>query len=409
LLIRTLLVDDDAYLRGLMKKMLVHLEVQVVAEFGNGAGALAWLKQQDKQPDIVICDLNMPEMDGVEFLRHLAALGFQGGVGLISGTGHHILSTADHLGRTLGLVMLGGLVKPFKGDALATMIKQFCSILPVQATQPSYSLSEDELRQCIASGWVVIECQPQVSVQERKLQGVEVLVRIQHPEYGLLPPASFIDVAESSGMIVDITEAAFKPAVYWCDHWNKAGQSIKVSVNISMGDFKTLDLPEKLARWALERHVDHQQMVIELTETRLVENLSQSLDITTRLRIKGFGLSIDDFGTGYSTLNKLKHFPFTELKIDREFVNGAEHNPVTRAILESSVHLAKALNLTIVAEGADSQQDWDFVASLGVDLVQGFFVSRPMPPDQVVAWKKAWEGSASAETTGAGHVAAEDN
>lgn len=391
-MIRTLLIDDDADLRGLMIQMLAHLNLIVVTGVGDGFQALAWLERQDVSPDIIFCDLGMPKMDGIEFLRHLAVRGYGGHIVLISGIDQDIIKAAEHLGRELGLTITGVLEKPFKQSDLAAMIERCGGAAPAARTAAQrIELSPNELREAIRGGWIGIVCQPQVCIRERRLVGVEVLVRMNHPEYGLLQPASFIEVAEASGMMMDITEAAFRQAVRWCGRWNAEDQSITVSVNVSMGNCDMLDLPERLTGWALEHEIDHGQMVIELTETRLVENLTLSLDVVSRLRLKGFGLSIDDFGTGYSTLNKLKQFPFTELKIDREFVDGAVHDPVTRTILEASVSLAKALKLTVVAEGVDGQQDWDFVAALGVDMVQGFFVSRPMPPEQVLAWKRAWE------------------
>ena len=108
------------------------------------------------------------------------------------------------------------------------------------------------------------------------------------------------------------------------------------------------------------------------------------------ITLKGIALSIDDFGTGHSSLEQLKRIPFTELKIDRAFVNGAQHNETARSILESSVVLAQRLGMTVVAEGVETEEDWDLVASLGVDLVQGYFVSRPLPPDDLPAWLAGW-------------------
>jgi EAL domain-containing protein (putative c-di-GMP-specific phosphodiesterase class I) len=135
-------------------------------------------------------------------------------------------------------------------------------------------------------------------------------------------------------------------------------------------------------------------VVLELTETRLMTDAIKCLETLTRLRLKGFELSIDDFGTGHSSLAQLQRIPFTELKVDRAFVHGASRDEVARSILDSSLSLARRLGLRTVAEGAETQEDWDLVAALGVDLVQGYFVSRPLPGDRVPAWFEAWNNRA---------------
>jgi EAL domain-containing protein (putative c-di-GMP-specific phosphodiesterase class I) len=133
-------------------------------------------------------------------------------------------------------------------------------------------------------------------------------------------------------------------------------------------------------------------VVLEVTESRLMADIVKPLEVLTRLRLKGLELSIDDFGTGASSLEQLKRIPFNELKIDRAFVNGASRDDTARSILESSVALAKKLDLSTVAEGVEDQADWDLVASLGVDLVQGYFVCRPLPGPDLMDWLSEWRG-----------------
>ena len=133
------------------------------------------------------------------------------------------------------------------------------------------------------------------------------------------------------------------------------------------------------------------RVILEMTESRLMSNIATSLEIVTRLRLKGFGLSIDDFGTGYSSMEKVKQLPFTELKVDRTFVCGAARDSVARAILESSVQMGHALGMSVIAEGAETQEDWDLLATVGCDEVQGYFVAMPMPAEEFIAWKTRWE------------------
>ncbi len=135
-------------------------------------------------------------------------------------------------------------------------------------------------------------------------------------------------------------------------------------------------------------------MVLEVTESRISDNPTALLDITTRLRLKRFELSIDDFGTGYSSLQQLQRLPFTELKIDGAFVTGASQDAIARSILESSIDLARKLGMKIVVEGVETRADWDLVKSLGCDLAQGYFIARPMPGNELKAWLEEWERQA---------------
>jgi EAL domain-containing protein (putative c-di-GMP-specific phosphodiesterase class I) len=173
--------------------------------------------------------------------------------------------------------------------------------------------------------------------------------------------------------------------------WYNQGHQLKLAVNVSMDNLNQLNLPEEFEAIVQAVGVRPSQFILELTETRLMENLTVSLEILTRLRLKGFGLSIDDFGTGFSTMENLKQLPFTELKVDRAFVNGAVQDEAARAILSSSIQLGKIFHLNLVAEGVETQQDWDLIAESGCDEIQGYFIAQPMPPDQFIEWKIEWE------------------
>jgi EAL domain-containing protein (putative c-di-GMP-specific phosphodiesterase class I) len=183
----------------------------------------------------------------------------------------------------------------------------------------------------------------------------------------------------------------FTKAMGHLGEWTRQGHALQVSVNISADNLNHFDLPDVLADIARKAGVDPSQVELEITESRLMNNLSTSLEIITRMRLIGFGLSIDDFGTGYSSMEKLKQMPFSELKVDRAFVFGATSDPVARAIFESSVKLGHALNMQVVAEGAETQADWDLTATLCCDQLQGYVVAKPMPAGEFINWKTGWE------------------
>ena len=174
--------------------------------------------------------------------------------------------------------------------------------------------------------------------------------------------------------------------------WLAQGITMKVSVNISVNSFTLPDFTDFLIETAQNEGMDLANVVLEVTETQVMDNALGILETLMRLRMKRFALSIDDFGTGNASMEQLKRIPFSELKIDRAFVYGAAQNAGARAILESSVTLAKSLKMDIVAEGAESREDWDLLASLGVHTVQGFYCAKPMKNEDLLAFLDTWTG-----------------
>jgi EAL domain-containing protein (putative c-di-GMP-specific phosphodiesterase class I) len=173
--------------------------------------------------------------------------------------------------------------------------------------------------------------------------------------------------------------------------WQDAGLHLHVAVNVSMNNLGSLEFPDFVARAALNAGVQPASVVLEVTESRLMKNPLEALDILTRLRLKRIGLSIDDFGTGHSSLAQLRDIPFDELKIDRSFVHGAWRDSSLRAIFDASLGMAKQLGMKTVAEGVEDRDDWDFLRATGCDMAQGYFIARPMPADDLPAWIQAWE------------------
>ncbi|NNF16704.1 MAG: EAL domain-containing protein, partial [Gammaproteobacteria bacterium] len=222
------------------------------------------------------------------------------------------------------------------------------------------------------------------------LVSVEALVRWQHPDYGLLPPASFVGLAEKTGLISPLTEAVVEKSFEHAAVWHNDGIPLKVAINVSGASLADLTLPDKLTGTANKFSLAPENIVVEITESWVAKNSIDALDILTRLRMKGFSLSIDDFGTGYSTMLKLKQIPFSELKLDQSIIRGAATDEESRAIVETSIELGHRLGLHLVAEGVEKQDDWDLISELGCNEGQGFFIARPMKPLDLPDWLQRW-------------------
>jgi EAL domain-containing protein (putative c-di-GMP-specific phosphodiesterase class I) len=183
-------------------------------------------------------------------------------------------------------------------------------------------------------------------------------------------------------------------AAAFCSTWRLAGLEATVSVNLSLNSLTDIQLAERVTELVVSQNLEPRQMVLELTESAATTDVGKALENLARLRMKGFGLSIDDYGTGYSSMQQLTRIAFTELKIDQSFVTNAAKQESAKVILESSLDMAKKLNITAVAEGVETQADWNLLRQLGCSLAQGYFIARPMEARAYLKWVRGWKQSA---------------
>lgn len=388
--IRILLLDDEPFMLKLLGRLLENLGFTALSPYTSGAAALAALAGPSGRPDLILLDLNMPEMDGIEFVRHLVEQRYEGSLVLISGEDERMLQAASKLVQAHKIKMLGHLQKPVSPEALAALLEQWTppAIGRLRTAKAEYDV--EAVRAAIANGELVNYYQPKVAVADGRVVGVETLVRWRHPVDGMVFPDQFIGVAEASGLIDDLTRVVLSAALDQMRAWRDAGLDLRVAVNVSMDNLSGLGFADFVTAAAVTARVPPAEIVLEVTESRLMADLRVPLEILTRLRLKRFRLSIDDFGTGHSSLAQLRDIPFDELKIDRSFVHGAATNATLCAILESNLNLARHLGIEVVAEGVEDQADWDFLRRSGCDLAQGYFIARPMPAAEVPGWMETW-------------------
>ncbi|QLG88936.1 PAS domain S-box protein [Chitinibacter bivalviorum] len=389
-----MLIDDDEFTLDLLTQHLSDLRLTQVSSYLNAHTALAKLAAGVKA-DWILCDLQMPDMDGIAFLRQLGVLHFQGQVAILSGMDNQVLKATEKLAQSYALNIHGALSKPVKKSDLARLLGEQALQTPAQAPAssklPNDSLDIAELQHGLAHGAIELYYQPKVSTSNHTVIGAECLARWRHPTRGLLGPALFVPAIETLGLVDELTFIVLRQAVQQLKQWQEMGEYFKLSVNVSMDNLYRLELPELFTEILNQYGVAAESITLEITETQLSHDYVLSLDILTRLRIKGFGLSIDDFGTGFSTMEHLMQTPFTELKIDRAFVRGASTDKSAQTILEHSVMLGSKFALNLVAEGVETQDDWNMVVAAGCHEVQGYLVSRPMPASEFIAWKQQWE------------------
>ena len=389
--VKILVLDDDPFMLKLLSRMLATLGYTSVSTCDNGHDALELIDSPNGCPNLILLDINMPEMDGLEFMRHLVERRYIGCVILVSGEDERTRQAAEKLARAHKIAVLGHLQKPVSPEGLAELIGKW---EPPKQSNPRVArkiYTADEVRAAIANGELINYYQPKVDTATGRVVGVEALVRWSHPQDGMVFPDQFIGVAEAHYLIDDLTRVVLTGALAQAKFWQEAGLMLQVAVNLSMDNLDSLDFLDLVVGLTSKAGVQPQMVELEVTESRLMEDLRTPLEILTRLRLKHFRLSIDDFGTGNSSLVQLRDLPFDELKIDQSFVHGAWNNEKLRAMFDSSLGLAKQLGMEVVAEGVEDQADWDFVRKAGCDIAQGYFIAKPMPAADLPGWIQSWQ------------------
>lgn len=376
--LRIMLVDDDSGILVLLSRILEKMGYRKLVTFNSGQLALEYLKTNKDNIDIIMSDLNMPEMSGVKLLRHISEQNYSGGIILVSAEDERVLETAKYLAKALSLNILGYLSKPLNKEVLQLLLLKYSQQDIEISNSFEETISEKELRSGIDEDRLLMAFQPKISLATNQIEGVEALARWNHHTRGLLYPYTFIPLAESCHLIHELTFDVYRKSLSQLKIWMESDYSLKMSINISVNSFSKEGCADFLIKTAEEYNIEPALIILEITENQIMENSLDCVEVLMQLRMQNFGLSIDDFGTGHSSMAQLKNIPFTELKIDRSFVDGADENSSSRSIIESSVDLAKKLKMKTVAEGVETKEEMALVKALGCDQVQGYFVAKPM-------------------------------
>ena len=401
---RLFIVDDDTQLCELLEDYTK--DCFNVFTFQS---AITFLETTLSNQDIIILDLKMPDMDGIEVIRNLSRINKECAVILMSGYDESVLHSARQLAQEYGLNIITDLPKPLDLKLLKNLLLGLKTVdssmlvidedindidkrefIESDLSAVKFIPSVKDLRKAIHKNQLTLFYQPQVNFNDGSLAGVEALVRWEHPTHGLICPDDFIYLAESSGLIEQLTEQVIHLAIKQSQEWQKQNLQIKISVNISAQNITSLALPEHLTHLVNESEIDPSMLMLEVTETELMTELTTSLDILTRLRLKGFKLSIDDFGTGYSSLSQLHRAPFTELKIDKSFSMTMVSNSESKAIVETCILLGHNLKMSVIAEGVENKEIWNLLKTMGCDKAQGYFLAKPLPITQFDQWLKEY-------------------
>ncbi|MES2257706.1 MAG: EAL domain-containing protein [Pseudomonadota bacterium] len=384
-----MVVEDSGVQRAHLVDLLRSMEFGAVLEACDGNDALRVLALHGNKPvGLVLTDIDMPGMDGIELIRCLAERRLTDNLIVTSARDPRLLEIVESMASDdARLHLLGTLIKPVRlPDLEQLMLRAGRPAVAAVPLKPSQNLQQIE--QALHAGQFLPYFQPKVAMDSGAVKGAEVLARWRHPEHGMIPPDQFIPVLEGTPLMAPFTLAMVEQALGQSEAWRRAMPGFTLSLNLSADNLADSDFLNRLAEVVSAHGLPPQAIIWEVTETMVMSNLSQSLGNLARLRLKGFGLAMDDYGIGFSSMQQLSRCPFTELKVDRVFVDGAALRPNRRVILESAIEMGHKLNITLVAEGVESVADWQLLRTLGCDLAQGYLVARPMPGADMLNWIK---------------------
>lgn len=342
----------------------------------------------ENSPNIIVLDLVMPNMDGIEVLRMLSDKKIDSGIILSSGFDQRVLKSAAMLANELGLNILGLLNKPFRLDEIKALLEKQQLFSPSKNSS-SFQVDLEKIDVAIKQNQFQVYFQPKINLATGNIVGCEALTRWIHPEAGMIPPINFIPFAEQSGQINEITRIVIEQGLEMLNNLDSVGYKLRLAINVPANLLVDIGFTDKLMEKLNNSNIDADAIIIEVTESDVMNELSSGLDVVTRLRMKGVHLSIDDFGTGHSSMERLATIPFTELKLDKSFIDALTDDS-TRKIIISSIKLGHELGMSVIAEGVEDIETYQDLQSLGCDEVQGYFIAKPMPPHEFIEWLKAF-------------------
>lgn len=369
--ISCLVVDDDPMFNLVAEGVLKSLTAGRVVTAANGRDGLVALSRGEPF-DFVFLDLNMPDLDGLAFLRAASEIGFKGRVVISSGEDRAILQSAEVLGRMLGVSIAGALRKPLQMlevKAILELGRRFASVAssagPIRLLDDNYDLTP--------------YYQAQFDLASGKIEGVEALIRIRTSDGQMHGPAKLFDSLRDGQHLTAVSLRIASHVLKDVSCWRPLGINQAVSINF---DASVLEQPQSVSdiiHSVRSAGIDPKTLCLEVTEKTLPKNLSRLIESLARLRMAGFGLALDDYGTGASNFELLRQCPFSELKFDRSIIAGSVRDPITRRFVLSSSDLARDLGLLTVAEGVEDHAELGVALEAGIDRVQGFLFSRPEP------------------------------
>jgi EAL domain-containing protein (putative c-di-GMP-specific phosphodiesterase class I) len=364
--IRVVVIDDhEMILQSLVRLLRDDAQIAVV---GTALTAEQGIRvTQEEQPDIVIIDYSLTDMDAPDAINILRMVHPEVKVITFSGAGRPGALYASMRAGSSGWVNKTRAIQDLRS-----------AVLNVAAGRP---VSNEDIESLPELDQLVLHYQPIVALETGQVVGFEALVRWQHPKRGLLHPIAFLPLAEATGFIVEIDRWVWERAAHQLREWQKRFPStprLFMSVNMSVADLSDPDLVESISGIVRDAGIDPPDLVLEMTESVLLEDTAQTAAFLRKLKDLGIGLALDDFGTAFSSLSYVRRFPFDRLKLDISFTSEIPHSTRSMLLVEEICHLSTSMMMKSIAEGIERQEQADALRAVGCDCGQGYLFSRPL-------------------------------
>ena len=386
-----LVAEADTAQRRSLVELLGQLGASQVTDVPDGHFAMQSLDPAlGPAVHIAIIDLALPGMDGLELIRNLGTAGSPVRLIVTGAQPAGLLFSVETLAQAYGMDLLGTISKPVTAAKLKSLLDNYAPVSRQDARPEGPRFSFQEIGIGLQKRQFEPFFQPKIELATGQVKGLEAFARWRHPEHGVLGPNAFIDALVESGRVDFLDWSMIEMSVQQCRVFHDQGIPISISLNIAP---ETLGHPNFVRQitGCLGRHKLMPDYVsFEISESAVLNTDPHFIERLVRLRMMGFGLAIDDYGTGRSNLQLLARIPFSELKIDRSFVDGASKRRPLGTVLRSCLGLAHSLDRMSVAVGVETRQDWDFLQDLGCTYAQGYHIANPMEAAAFPGWLEDW-------------------
>ncbi|MDJ0612364.1 MAG: EAL domain-containing response regulator [Rhizobiaceae bacterium] len=376
-----LIVDDDPTQITLLTSYFIAMGARKVDGATNAAEAVSKLLEHGPDIDLIVTDLQMPKMDGLEFMRNIKDTEFAGKFAIVSGVKADLIGHAARLAKMHSLDFIGQIKKPITKDSLDAVFLKEHGDKDKPTSERGSVITQDAFSLAMRTGEIIAHYQPKVSVKTGKIEGAEALARWIRSDGTMVPPEDFVRFASNAGRMNELTfhlfDTVLKDLPRFVDHCPE----LKVAINLDAENIRNRALPDQFFDRMNMRGIKPKNLSFEVTESNILDLDVTTLEVLSRLRVFDFDVAVDDFGTGSSNIQTLRDFPYSELKIDKTFISDAITNAFSKETVKAAVGLARQLDMNIVAEGVEDIATWEMIQELGVDQAQGFLVSKAMPRD----------------------------
>lgn len=384
-----LIVDDDPIFLDVTCHVLASLGVSSVSTASDGEEAIIELESAGKPFGLIILDLNMPNQDGLAFLRAAANCQYNGHIVVSSGEDGAIIEAAQNIARMLDLNVVGSIDKPINLVDMSRVLER-CEKSAISRKSPRESIDVQK----VTNDRIIPYYQPQYRAKDRSLRGAEALSRIIAEDKLAVAPGEFFEKISHTPQAYHVAISTVRKVFADLCAWQFSNLDCNVAINLDASILEQ-DIAPALDALSKEFGISPTNVIIELTETALPKDSSRLIETVARLRMMGYGIALDDFGTGMSNFDLLRRLPITELKIDLSIIQAMEHDSISVEFFKTAVKAANSLGLTVVAEGIETETQFRAVRDQGVDVVQGFLFDKALPPAQFE--ERLWETSIRAE------------